>query len=60
MSFFKNHKITEGDYQFDEIQMLDAIGTGNSSVYEARVRGKPMAVKEIIIKNEEEVRLVHR
>jgi len=40
--------------------MQQTIGSGNSCVYAARIRGKAVAVKEVVIKNDEEARMVQR
>lgn len=60
MDFFRNHKLVEGDYRLDELAIQQTIGSGNSCVYAAKIRDRAVAVKEVIIKNDEEVKMVHR
>jgi hypothetical protein len=47
LNFFEHHSLVEGTYPLSEIHVIDEIGKGNASVYNAMIKGKTYALKQI-------------
>lgn len=46
-NYFANHQLIEGDFNPDDIYVMEEIGRGNSSVLSVKVHGHVYAMKEI-------------
>lgn len=58
MKYFQSHTFKEGDCHFKEIEVGETIGNGNSSVFAVVFKNCPAAMKEFIIKNQDQAKQV--
>ena len=54
LNFFKHHSLVEGDYNLQQIEVVEEIGRGNSHVYNAIIKGHNYALKQIEVKSDYE------
>lgn len=54
MKYFESHKYSSGDCHFKDIEVGEIIGSGNSRVFDIMFKKKPAAMKQLIIKNQDQ------
>lgn len=54
MNLFAHHALVEGDYNLNDIHVMEEIGRGNSHVYRVAIQHSIYALKQIEIKTDYE------
>ena len=54
LNLFGNHTLIEGDYNLNNITVMEEIGRGNSHVYKIIIKDTIYALKQIEVKNDYE------